>query len=60
MLWLDFGEMKQIIDAPGKDRGDRQQAPDRGGSADAMPPRVRQSTAIEDPLQFLVDFLIGR
>lgn len=21
LLWLDFGEMRQIIDAPGKDRG---------------------------------------
>jgi hypothetical protein len=24
LLWLDFGELKQIVDAPGKDRGTRQ------------------------------------
>ncbi len=59
MLWLDFGEMKQIIDAPGKDRGDRQRAPDRGGRLEAMPPRAPQSAAIEDPLKFLFDFLVG-
>jgi Zn-finger nucleic acid-binding protein len=26
-VWLDFGEMKQIVDAPGKDRGTREQPP---------------------------------
>jgi Zn-finger nucleic acid-binding protein len=24
LIWLDFGEMKQIVDAPGRDRGSRQ------------------------------------
>jgi Zn-finger nucleic acid-binding protein len=27
VIWLDFGEMKQIVDAPGKDRGTREQPP---------------------------------
>jgi Zn-finger nucleic acid-binding protein len=26
LVWLDFGELKQIVDAPGKDRGNRQVA----------------------------------
>jgi Zn-finger nucleic acid-binding protein len=25
LVWLDFGELKQIIDAPGQDRGSREQ-----------------------------------
>ena len=24
LVWLDFGELQQIVDAPGKDRGTRQ------------------------------------
>ena len=24
LVWLDFGELKQIVDAPGKDRGTRE------------------------------------
>ena len=27
LVWLDFGELKQIVDAPGKDRGTREQVP---------------------------------
>jgi Zn-finger nucleic acid-binding protein len=27
VVWLDFGELKQIVDAPGKDRGSREQVP---------------------------------
>ena len=27
VIWLDFGEMRQIVDAPGKDRGSRQVPP---------------------------------
>lgn len=23
MIWLDFGELRQIVDAPGRDRGSR-------------------------------------
>jgi len=27
LVWLDFGELKQIVDAPGRDRGNRDQVP---------------------------------
>jgi Zn-finger nucleic acid-binding protein len=29
LVWLDFGELKQIVDAPGRDRGTGQPAPTR-------------------------------
>jgi Zn-finger nucleic acid-binding protein len=29
VIWLDFGELKQIVDAPGRDRGSRQLPPVR-------------------------------
>ena len=33
LIWLDFGELEQIVDAPGKDRGTRQVArPEADGS----------------------------
>ena len=33
LIWLDFGELEQIVDAPGKDRGSRQVArPEADGS----------------------------
>lgn len=27
MIWLDFGEIRSIVDAPGRDRGGRQVTP---------------------------------
>jgi Zn-finger nucleic acid-binding protein len=37
LVWLDFGELKQIVDAPGKDRGNRQQPPPRPEEPPADP-----------------------
>jgi Zn-finger nucleic acid-binding protein len=33
LVWLDFGELKQIVDAPGKDRGDRGYPPNHPDDA---------------------------
>ena len=38
LVWLDFGEMQQIVDAPGRDRGMR----------DAPPPGIGPSSARRD------------
>lgn len=57
VIWLDFGEMRQIVDAPGSDRGRR----DRHVTTDdyTLASRVPGSGAIEaeDPLGFLFDLL---
>ena len=57
VIWLDFGEMRQIIDAPGSDRGRRDHmATDDDLTLAALVP---DSGAIgaEDPLGFLFDLL---
>ena len=65
VVWLDFGEMRQIVDAPGRDRGSREvlplddeyvrRGPDRGGDGEADDERLRES----DPLRMLADVLFG-
>jgi Zn-finger nucleic acid-binding protein len=55
LIWLDFGEMRQIVDAPGKDRGDRQRLPERDGSVEATPPPLTPSMSPGEPLGFLYD-----
>lgn len=57
VIWLDFGELKQIVDAPGRDRGERNRAM---GDDPHIPRRVGQGgglLAAEDPLDFLFDLL---
>lgn len=41
-IWLDFGELRQIVDAPGRDRGagEREPAGERGWDPDATTGRV--------------------
>jgi Zn-finger nucleic acid-binding protein len=64
VIWLDFGEMRQMVDAPGRDRGSREvqrvdeeyvrRGPDRRAEDtddDAAGPR--------DPLILLADLLFG-
>jgi Zn-finger nucleic acid-binding protein len=67
MIWLDFGEMRQIVDAPGKDRGSRHTAPvdhdyirlgpyrSRDDDDDDHPRSLRRA----DPLWFLRNFIFG-
>ena len=61
VIWLDFGEMTQIVDAPGSDRGSRhlprideefiRRGPDRDD--DQEDTTGRQNA--RDPLRFLID-----
>ena len=67
MIWLDFGEMRQIVDAPGKDRGSPHTAPvddnyiclgpyrshDDDDDGDPRSPRRA------DPLSFLTNLIFG-
>jgi Zn-finger nucleic acid-binding protein len=63
VIWLDFGEMQQIVDAPGRDRGSRsapridekyiRQGPlGSGGDAD------RRSRRSADPFGVLMELLL--
>lgn len=66
VIWLDFGEMKQMVDAPGRDRGSRHvprlddEYVRRGQDGDEEEEsRVRGGNKT-DPLAFLIDtFLKG-
>jgi hypothetical protein len=56
VIWLDFGEMKQMVDAPGRDRGSRQVP--RVDSRYVMGRDLEVApSAIDDPLTFLVSML---
>jgi Zn-finger nucleic acid-binding protein len=57
LIWLDFGEMRQIVDAPGGDRGSRERIAVEGEyvSPTALP--VEDTPATQNPLQFLFDLL---
>jgi Zn-finger nucleic acid-binding protein len=55
VIWLDFGELKQIADAPGSDRGGRNRAL---GDEYYIPRRFGEGgglLAAADPLDFLFD-----
>jgi Zn-finger nucleic acid-binding protein len=66
LIWLDFGEMRQIVDAPGRDRGTRQgprvdeevarqafaTSPD-----DEADDRLTRRRPAADPLGFLLDVI---
>ena len=66
VIWLDFGEMQQIVDAPGRDRGSREvhcvddeyirrgPLPDDDGADDDGRGRRER-----DPLRLLADALFG-
>lgn len=63
VIWLDFGEMRQIVDAPGRDRGSRhtpriddeyvRQGPERTDEDDDARARRRRS-----PIGFLIDVML--
>ena len=48
LVWLDFGELKQIEDAPGGDRGIRK--PPQRSTATTLLPRERASLSSAEPL----------
>jgi Zn-finger nucleic acid-binding protein len=58
LIWLDFGELKQIADAPGADRGIRKPAP--RATSDTLLPRERATLTANidvEPLNFLLDWI---
>ena len=65
MIWLDFGEMRQIVDAPGKDRGGRHTVPVDDEYVRLGPYRSRddddaddsRSVRGADPLSFLMNMI---
>ena len=67
MIWLDFGEMRRIVDAPGKDRGTRQTAPVDDDYIRLGPYRFRDDDGVDDPrsvrradpLSFLMYVIFG-
>ena len=66
VIWIDFGEMRQIVDAPGRDRGSRElhrldddyirRGPDHDETGDADDESARRE---KDPLRLLADVLFG-
>jgi Zn-finger nucleic acid-binding protein len=59
-IWLDFGELKHITDAPGRDRGSRDMpASTRPGSflSGLSPDDARSLTSADDPLSLLFRLL---
>jgi len=68
LIWLDFGEMRQIVDAPGRDRGSRhlprvddeyvRQRLPRGDDDDEEEGWMWRRRA-NDPLRFMIDVLFN-
>jgi Zn-finger nucleic acid-binding protein len=56
LVWLDFGELKQIADAPGPDRGVRKIQP--RATSDALLPAERSALAAQDGPPNLLDVLL--
>lgn len=56
IVWLDFGELRQIVDAPGRDRGTRDRVFGHDVSTFHPAPQGVDLTAA-DPLAFLFDVL---
>lgn len=59
VVWLDFGELRQIEDAPGRDRGSRNMPLTRPGTfLNALgPDDARELAASSDPLTMLFRLL---
>ena len=67
VVWLDYGELKQIIDAPGRDRGSRHVPRIDEEYVRKGPPRIELEGAARadrylapDPLSFLLHTLFDR
>lgn len=57
LIWLDFGELRQIVNAPGRDRGSRELVP-KDSSDDVLLPAERAALAGDDDVDPL-DLLLG-
>jgi Zn-finger nucleic acid-binding protein len=56
VVWLDYRELKQIVDAPGSDRGSREMVP-RSDDYQIVPQSDDDSDRRTDPLDFLFSLL---
>ena len=56
VIWLDYREMKQIVEAPGADRGDRER-PVRQSDYVIVPARAQEEDRRADPLDFILSLL---
>ena len=57
VVWLDYRELKQIVDAPGRDRGSREVVP-RDDDYAIVPQRSEEElNARPDPLDFILSLL---
>jgi Zn-finger nucleic acid-binding protein len=57
VIWLDFGEMRQIVAAPGRDRGTRQLVPVENDDRPLSSP-ADDSTREDETLKFLFDLFV--
>ena len=60
LIWLDFGELRQMVNAPGGDRGSRERLPIDTDHIAAPSFGVDDTRATQSPLQFLFDLLSSR
>jgi Zn-finger nucleic acid-binding protein len=59
VVWLDYRELQQIVDAPGRDRGRREVVPRDADPAIAPEPADESLDARPDPLGFIVSLLLS-
>jgi Zn-finger nucleic acid-binding protein len=59
LIWLDFGEMDVMVDAPGRDRGSRDVPRIDPAPLDPKSVEERDEGESPDPLSFLLDFVLG-
>jgi Zn-finger nucleic acid-binding protein len=57
LVWLDFGELRQIVAAPGKDRGSREQVPRETADTPAISRTMGRGYAPDDAGDDLLDLL---
>jgi Zn-finger nucleic acid-binding protein len=57
LIWLDFGEMRQVVDAPGRDRGTQLITPTDDTYVRKGPPRSQERIDEPDPPKGLFEIL---
>jgi Zn-finger nucleic acid-binding protein len=57
LVWLDFGELRQIVAAPGKDRGSREQVPRETADTPAIARTMGRGYSPDDAGGDLLDLL---
>lgn len=57
LIWLDYGEMRQMVDAPGRDRGGREVAPTDDAYVRKGPRQSQERRDEDDPPKGIFDLL---